>query len=183
MVEMEEEPQADIAALSDELDRMATELEAQREVERMAAPPAPTPELEPVAVPEPVAPPTEEELADRAHAEEVREVMKALTQLPRGLPTTLWDKDMAELAKEIVDGPKRTAPDGTLLVQLEGAWYTADHRRIGTFLRESKEDGETETSISSEERKRKLKQLEERLLEGKISEETYISLKKKYESD
>jgi hypothetical protein len=138
------------------------------------------PEFEPVEV-EPELP-SEAELQARAHSARVRDVMRVLTQLPRGLPTTLWGKDMSRLAKEIVDGPKRTTDDGTLLVEIDGHWYTADHKNIGRFLREWREDETREGPIdSAQDRARKLEQLDERLLEGKISEETYERLRKKYE--
>ncbi len=179
----------EMTALRDEVARAAEQLEATRAPAAPVAgavtpapepapptvePPAPPPELEEVAVP------TEEELAEREHAGQVREVMKALTQLPRGLPTDLWNKDMAELASAIVDGPKRTAPDGTPLVQIGRRWYNADHTNVGHFLSEWKGDRPAAPS-SDDERARKLDQLEERLLEGKISEETYERLRRKYE--
>jgi hypothetical protein len=124
---------------------------------------------------------SEAERADRLHATQVREVGKVLTQLPRGLPTALWSKDLSELARDIVDGPKRNAPDGTLLVQVDGRWYNADHTNVGTFLQEHREERETHPTPDKDERAKKLAQLEDRLLEGSISEETYEELRKKYE--
>jgi hypothetical protein len=177
-----DEPVQDLAGLSEELDRLATGLEAQRDAEQAISPPELEPVQETITIPEQVAPLSDEEIAARAHAGEVRDVMNALTQLPRGLPTALWDKDMAKLAKEIVDGPKRTTSDGTLLVEIEGNWFTADHTKIGSFLREWKEESVAAVSISDEERGKMLTQLEQRLAEGKLSEETYERLRKKYES-
>ncbi len=179
--EVQEEPTGDLASLSEELDRMASDLERQRDIERTSW--EETPQLETVPIP---AMPTETqeiseaEKAERLHATQVREVGKALTQLPRGLPTTLWGKDLSQLARDIVDGPKKDAPDGTPLVQVDGHWYKADHTNVGTFLQEYKEEA-AGPSKGASERARKLEQLEERLLEGKISEETYQELKKKYE--
>ncbi len=167
--------------------RVETEVDVLAETAAVPEP-APTPEpelepeLEPLEVPEPAEEPSPEELAARAHATQVREVMKALTQLPRGMPTALWGMDMAKLAKVIVDGPRRTAPDGTELVDIKGRWYTADHTEVGTFLQERRDEKAAgKAPASDDERARKLEQLEERLLEGKISEETYQQLKKKYE--
>jgi hypothetical protein len=98
------------------------------------------------------------------------------------MPTHLWGKDLAILAKEIVDGPKRTAPDGTELVEVDGRWYTSDHTRIGSFLQEWIDKEEVPPKgPSTDEGESKLDQLESRLLEGKISEETYERLRKKYE--
>jgi hypothetical protein len=133
---------------------------------------------------ETVAPPTEKDLMDRAHAEMVREVMKVLTQLPRGMPTSLWGKDMATLAREIVDGPRKSTPDEEMLVKVDGKWYYADHNKIGTFLMEWKEEKEAEASkVSEDESATKFDMLETALLKGNISEETYKELKKKYEKD
>ncbi|NOQ53582.1 MAG: hypothetical protein GQ558_03130, partial [Thermoplasmata archaeon] len=164
-----------------ELDRLATDPEEQRELEAAQAPPAP--QLETLAVPEMgvVMEVSDDEMADRLHATQVRDVGKALTQLPRGLPTALWNKDLSELARDIVDGPKKAAPDGTKLVQVDGNWYSADHTNVGTFLREYKEEVTSRPSIDVDDRVKKLDQLDERLLDGKISEETYERLRKKYE--
>jgi hypothetical protein len=126
-----------------------------------------------------VVPISAEEAADREHAREVRDVMKALTQMPRGLPTALWGKDMSQLAREIVDGERRKEPDGTELVLVDGKWYEADHNNLGRFLREHKEEA-AGTGLSARERAKRLEQLEERLLEGRISEETYERLRDKY---
>jgi hypothetical protein len=170
----------ELALLGEEIDKMATELETHRETEGI-----PAPEVAQVVAPaqlEPVAVPTEEELEDRAHSKEVREVMKSLTQLPRGMPTALWGKDMSKLASEIVDGPKRTALDGTELVEVDGKWYTSDHTKVGTFLQEWKDEERTAApgTVTEEVRQAKLDKLEDALLEGKISEETYQKLLKKY---
>ena len=180
-VEVEEEgpEEPSLESLAEELGRMTTDLERQRAIEKSRAPPPPV--LETAAVPdlEMMGEVSENERADRLHATRVREVGKALTQLPRGLPTTLSSKDLSQLAREIVDGPKRTAPDGTPLVQVDGRWFSADHTNVGTFLQEHREDAGPGVAVS--ERAKRLEQLETRLLEGKISEETYERLRKKYE--
>ena len=191
-VELEDGTAPDLADLSHKLDVMTTELETQRAAE-VAAHPQPTTAMEPVVIPQPVeappppeTPPTvdepisEEEEAARAHATETRDVMRLLTQLPRGLPTELWNMDMSLLAKEIVDGPKRTAPDGTPLVKIKRTWYSADRTSVGNFLREHHDQGPGATAAPSRDAATKLEQLEERLLDGKISEETYERLRKKY---
>jgi hypothetical protein len=164
----------EMATLGDELGRLADELEASKAADEAAAAAAPV--APPIEELEDVEPPSEEDLAQRAHDREVREVMKALTQLPRGLPIYLSNKEMSQLASEIIDGPKRTAPDGTELVEIDGVWYTADHRKTGKFLQIWKEGQE-----EGDDQAQKLEQLEARLLEGKISEETYERLRRKYE--
>jgi hypothetical protein len=129
---------------------------------------------------------TPEQMEERWHTKEVREIMNTLTQLPRGLPTTLWGKDIATLASNIVDGPKKIAPDGTPLAKVENRWYCVDRKRIGTFLTEWREETPLPSKSSesiAEDRSKKLDKLEDALLEGKISEETYYSLKEKYDRD
>jgi hypothetical protein len=165
----------EVAALGQELGRLADELEASKGTEEAVREPEPEAlDLEDVVVP------SAEELAEREHAGEVREVMKTLTQLPRGLPSALIDYDLTKLALMITDGPRREGPDGTPLVEIDGKWYTADHNKTSTFLQvydESSGSGKT----PEDERARKLEKLEERLLDGQISEETYERLRRKYE--
>jgi len=129
--------------------------------------------------------PTAEELADRQHSVEVREVMKGLTAMPRGLPTSLWGKDIPELARQIVDGPKKKTRDGTMIVEIDGKWYNADHTNGSSFLLEGKEDasGGASGDITQLEREERLAKLEDALLEGNISEEMYERLKNKYQDN
>ncbi len=176
----------EMAALGEELGKMADELEASKGAEPSpGSPPTspPPPPREETLDLEAVTPPTAEELEERQHSVEVREVMNALTAMPRGLPTALWGKDIAELGREIVDGPKKESPDGTILVQVDGRWYAADHTRPVAFLIEWKEDAPEEVSDERAEQDRhaKLEKLENALLEGNISEEMYERLKQKYE--
>ena len=175
--------EGDLATLGRSLGDMATRLEATRAEEARVAAALPAgPALEPVTAPAPV---TLEDEADRERTREVREVMRALTQLPQGLPTTLWGWDMNELARAIVDGERRTAADGTQLVKIKGKWYNGDRTNVGVFVREWKEPeapaAPKPPATAREERERKLEQLESALLEGKISEPTYRELKRKYE--
>lgn len=171
----------EMIALRDEVARAADELEASKQP--VTAPePSPVESELPALQLEEVAVPTAEELAEREHAGEVREVMKALTQLPRGLPVSLIDYELSTLAVMITDGPKKETPDGTVLVEIDGKWYTADHTRTSTFLQLHKgPSGSRE--LSDDERAKKLEKLEERLLDGQISEETYERLRKKYEGE
>ncbi len=179
-VDVMDEPAQDLASLSSELDKIATELEEQRDVGRVTS--EPLPELETLAIPLAAQSVeySEDEMAERAHTTEVREVMKVLTQLPRGLPTSLGAWDLTDLASAIVDGERKTAPDGAELVLITNKWYEASYKNPGTFLKEWKEglDFETEPGI---DKARKLDLLEVRLMEGKISEETYNRLRVKYE--
>jgi hypothetical protein len=169
-----------LADLSEELGKMATTLEAVKDSEDEWEEEATT---EPEVREEPAQPPPLEVLAEREHTKEVREVMKILTQLPRGLPTALWGREMAELARDIVDGETKTVEDGTPLALINGRWYIVDVENVGTFLREWKDEKKGAPELDGDERAKKLAQLEELLLEGKISEETYERLRKKYEGD
>ena len=108
---------------------------------------APTPvELEPV-VSKPVEPEPLDitdltipgmDATEVALAREEREVMRALTQLPQGLPTALGGWDMAALARAVLSGDRRTLPDGTEVVNINGKWYNADRTNAGRFMREHK---------------------------------------------
>jgi len=175
--------EGDLRALGASMGDMAAQLEATRAQEARTAaalPAGPAPVLE--AVPAPL---SEVDEADRERTREVREVMRALTQLPQGLPTTLWGWDMNELARTVVDSERRTVPDGTQLVKIKGRWYNADRTNVGVFMREWKEPEAPAPPrtgpMTADERKRKLDQLETALLDGKISEPTYRELKRKYE--
>jgi len=175
--------EGDLSRLAKNLGDMASQLEAQREAEavvtRQTQTSVPQPTDQPVA---PVL--TKAEKADREHTREVREVMKALTQLPQGLPTSLWGWEMAELARAVVDGERQKAPDGTPIVGIKDKWYNADRTNVGVFMREWKEPEAAQSrsgSMTKDERSKRLEQLETALLEGKISEQTYRELKRKYE--
>jgi hypothetical protein len=128
-----------------------------------------------------------EEQAEREAARAEREIMRILTQLPRGLPTSFWGKDLTELTREILSAPKRTSAEGAPLVRLGSKWYFADLRNVGTYLQEWKEekkekkDTSKDSSFSAEERAQRMEKADTMLLEGKISEETYERLRKKYE--
>jgi hypothetical protein len=129
--------------------------EETKEVE--TAPPVPVPPLE---VPSPV---VQEEILwedEHAKAKEVREVMNALTSMPKGLPTSLWGWEVSGLAKAVVEGERKEASDGTELVKIKNKWYT---------------------KAPEESHEEQLKKLEKGFLEGRISEETYKELKRKFE--
>ena len=119
---------------------------------------------------------------EKAVALEEREVMKALTQLPQGLPNTLWGWDMAALARTVLSGEKRTLTDGTELVNIDNKWYNADRTNVGRFMREHKEpEASKASSHSKKDLVERLDMLEQALLEGRISEKTYNELKAKYD--
>jgi hypothetical protein len=61
-------------------------------------------------------------------------VLKTLSSLPRGLPSTLWGKDMDELAEEIVNAEYGEAEDGSTIVKIGKKWYYGDPKDVGTYL-------------------------------------------------
>ncbi len=65
-------------------------------------------------------------------------LLQVLSSLPRGLPSTLWGKDMEELALEIVNGKYAETSQGDVIVQLRRKWYYGDPADIGTFLQSFK---------------------------------------------
>ena len=62
------------------------------------------------------------------------QILRALTSLPRGLPSTLWGYDMDELAAEVASGQHRTTADGDLLVKVGTHWYHGDPADVGMFM-------------------------------------------------
>ena len=179
----QEEEVHDYASLSRKLGEMVATMEAQREVDRGAPPPTqPQPASGEVASTTQAAPaviPPIDDLVERERTREVREVMKALTQLPSGLSNTLMRWDFGELAGAVVDGERMQSPDGRPLVRIGNEWYHADPNRPMDFLREwSPPPERTPKAIYGEERK--LAMLEAGLLSGRISEETYERLRRKF---
>ncbi len=67
----------------------------------------------------------------------MNEVLRTLTQLPGGLPTTLSDWHLSDLAKAVVLGVKATGEDGRPIVGIRGRWYSADRRDLVTYMQET----------------------------------------------
>jgi hypothetical protein len=181
-----------LEALRDGIASMVTDLEESKKIDALKATSdhdatedgeyaAPVVEAEDLVPDEPITDEVDEE--DKEHISQIREVMKALTNIPRGLPSSLWNWSISDLAKAVVDGTKRTAPDGTPLVEINNSWYIVDASNAGTYMNEWKDEEPTVKGRTKEEREEMLVKLEDRLVEGKISEETYERLRKKYEDD
>jgi len=103
------------------------------------------PKEEPVRPPEIVARATERSPEDVAtkKAENViaaREstVLKALSSLPRGLPSPLWGIEMDDLASRIVGAERKDSPDGDMLVRINNRWFYGDETNLGMFMQEYK---------------------------------------------
>jgi len=62
------------------------------------------------------------------------DVLKALSSLPRGLPSTLWGIDMDDLAEQVSRSEYRISTEGDAIVRLGARWYYGDPKDIGRFL-------------------------------------------------
>jgi len=65
-------------------------------------------------------------------------MLKALSSLPRGLPSPLWGIDMEDLAARIVSAEHRSSPEGDRLVRINNRWFYGDETNLGMFMQEYK---------------------------------------------
>jgi len=63
-----------------------------------------------------------------------QEIMNVLTNLPRGVPSSLWGLAVDELATEILKSEYALTPSGAPLVQIRGKWYRGDVEDVSTYL-------------------------------------------------
>jgi len=115
-----------------------------------------------------------------------RKYANAIGRLPYGIPSEeLKNKDWNELAALLATGQKRTLPDGREVTAIGGRWYYSDPGDSSTFLKEHgarpKVEAKKPVEAPPMDRATILAKLEERLAMGEISEETYNTLRKKYE--
>jgi hypothetical protein len=82
---------------------------------------------------EPVAPRLRDETSMREG-----KILKSLSSLPRGLPSSLWGLDMEDLASKVVSGERKDTPDGDMLVRIGTRWYYGDETDLGLFMQEYK---------------------------------------------
>jgi hypothetical protein len=87
-------------------------------------------ELEDEDEPAPIAPPKKV----RGGRPSEGDILKVLSSLPRGLPSTLWGMEIEELASEVSRGEYRKTADDELLVKVRNKWYFGDPKDIGTYL-------------------------------------------------
>ena len=66
------------------------------------------------------------------------QILHNLTSLPRGLPSTLWGRDMDDLSKDLVEAEYSHTPDGDVIVKLGKKWYFGDPKDLGTYLQQFK---------------------------------------------
>ena len=81
---------------------------------------------------------TEQKKADEEAMRENR-IMKALSSLPRGLPSTLWGTDIEELAAKVAQAESRESPTGDKLVKIDNRWYYGDEVNLGLFMQKYEE--------------------------------------------
>ncbi len=112
----------------------------------------------------------------------------AISRLPYGIPAAaLKGRDWPELASALATGEKKTLPDGREVTNIEGNWYFSDVKDASSFLTEH---GDTPKPTPGKaapaeapqalDKETLLAKLEERLIMGEISEQTYQRLMKKY---
>jgi hypothetical protein len=106
--------------------------------------------------------------------------------MPYGIPSAeLKSRDWNDLAAALATGQKKTLPDGREVTSINGRWYYSDPADSSSFLKEHgakpKAEAKKPASAPAMDRATILAKLEERLAMGEISEETYNTLRKKYE--
>jgi hypothetical protein len=62
------------------------------------------------------------------------QLLRALTSLPKGLPSTLWGYEVDELAAVLAKGQYRETPEGELLVKVGAHWYHGDPSEVGKYM-------------------------------------------------
>jgi len=142
--------------------------------------PAPEGTVAPAEVATPPLPPRSEE--ELRLDELKRSYQNAIGRLPFGVPSReLAGRDWVELAGLLATGERMTSGDGAELTAIEGRWYHSDPDDTDTFLREYREPrAEPPPDAPDVDRERLLAKLEERLILGEISEESYNELRRKY---
>jgi hypothetical protein len=129
---------------------------------------------------------TEDEQVDRERTRELREVRRALMNLPQGLPPALRGMEVVDLANMVIDGEKRSTPAGAPLVKIKGAWYHADRNAPDSYMKEWQEPPSRAAPAAApvlKSREEKIARLDALLASGKVTEETYRELKRKYEAE
>jgi DNA-binding Lrp family transcriptional regulator len=63
------------------------------------------------------------------------EIMNVLTNLPRGVPSSLWGYDIDELANAILKAEYGLTPRGAPILKLKDKWYRGDIEDKSSYLR------------------------------------------------
>jgi hypothetical protein len=61
-------------------------------------------------------------------------ILKALSSLPRGLPSSLWGIEMEDLANKVTQAQRRWSPEGDIIINIDNHWYYGDERNLGLFM-------------------------------------------------
>ncbi len=111
-----------------------------------------------------------------------RKYQNAIGRLPYGIPSKeLRDWDWVDLANALAIGESKTVEDGKPVTRIGDRWYYSDHEDSSTFLKEHGVKPRPERrATTTTDKATLLEKLEERLILGEISEETYTELKRKY---
>lgn len=64
----------------------------------------------------------------------VTEIMNVLTNLPRGVPSSLWGFEIDELAQKILEAEYAITPRGAPVVHIKDKWFRGDIEDKSTFL-------------------------------------------------
>jgi len=114
-----------------------------------------------------------------------RKYQNAIGRLPYGIPAPeLKEREWTWLAGALATGQKKETPDGRELTLIEGRWYFSDVKDASSFLTEHgarpKAEPKKAAAAPAMDKATILAKLEERLVLGEISEDTYKQLRKKY---
>jgi DNA-binding Lrp family transcriptional regulator len=69
------------------------------------------------------------------HPKDETEVMQILTNLPRGVPSSLWGFEIDELATEILNAEYAMTSKGAPILKIKNKWYRGDIDDISSYLR------------------------------------------------
>jgi hypothetical protein len=112
------------------------------------APPVPPPLPMVYSTPEPAlatspadmpAPPPRPRTAEQEQSMREAKVLKALSSLPRGLPSSLWGLEMEDLSSKVVRGERKITDNGDVIVKINNRWYYGDETDLGLFMQHYKE--------------------------------------------
>ncbi len=144
---------------------------------------------------------TVDEEAKKADREaKILALSNTILRIPGGLNRRLMSYDMWDLAEKVVDGEKTVAPNGKPMIAIDGRQYYADPDDISTFLQDVEGEEEEDRTppkkkapkkaksakgdqTDAERQQEMLEKLDQRLIDGDISETTYERLRKKYGGD
>jgi len=93
-------------------------------------------ELEETSAPRPEKTARERQADDLAARE--GQILRALSSLPRGLPSSLWGMDIEVLAATVALAERSASPEGETIVRINTRWYYGDEKNLGLFMQQYK---------------------------------------------